>query len=361
MVTLGAALGWNIFQDQMMRAAFIPPFAFSKASAAETPDYASASAWLSRPDLPDDPSRWTPPGILAAANPKVAVFYVSPTTYLRRDRWNSPLNDLESGTRSRLLAATQASAFNSVGAVWSPRYRQATLGAFLTTSKSAMEARDLAYQDVERAFDAFLAAIPASRPIMLVGHSQGSLHLMRLMQRRVANTPLWKRIVAAYLVGWPVSIEADLPALGLPGCTGADQGGCVISWQSFAEPADPHQLFDIYNATEGLTGRPLKGTKMLCINPLTGAPDSAADSKANLGALVPRAGLEGADLMPGLVPAKCDPSGILLIGFAPPGYGAYVLPGNNYHVFDYALFWANIRADAEARLKAFELNDHRSR
>jgi hypothetical protein len=30
-----------------------------------------------------------------------------------------------------------------------------------------------------------------------------------------------------------------------------------------------------------------------------------------------------------------------------------VLPGNNYHVFDYALFWSNVRADAEARLASF--------
>jgi hypothetical protein len=29
------------------------------------------------------------------------------------------------------------------------------------------------------------------------------------------------------------------------------------------------------------------------------------------------------------------------------------MPGNNYHVFDYALFWGSIRADAEARAKAF--------
>jgi hypothetical protein len=31
-----------------------------------------------------------------------------------------------------------------------------------------------------------------------------------------------------------------------------------------------------------------------------------------------------------------------------------VLPGNNYHVYDYALFWANIRVDAAARLAAFK-------
>jgi hypothetical protein len=31
-----------------------------------------------------------------------------------------------------------------------------------------------------------------------------------------------------------------------------------------------------------------------------------------------------------------------------------VLPGNNYHVFDYSLFWANVRADAERRMAAFK-------
>ena len=35
---------------------------------------------------------------------------------------------------------------------------------------------------------------------------------------------------------------ADLPRLGLPECRGADQTGCVLSWQTFAEPADRHAL-----------------------------------------------------------------------------------------------------------------------
>ena len=50
------------------------------------------------------------------------------------------------------------------------------------------------------------------------------------------------------------------------------------------------------------------------------------------------------------------PRGILLIGERDtlPEMGPYALPGNNYHVYDYALFWANVRADAERRLTAFE-------
>ena len=63
-----------------------------------------------------------------------------------------------------------------------------------------------------------------------------------------------------------------------------------------------------------------------------------------------------AELRPGAVPARCGERGFLLIGDneALPAMGPYALPGNNYHVYDYALFWANIRADAERRLAAFE-------
>jgi hypothetical protein len=55
----------------------------------------------------------------------------------------------------------------------------------------------------------------------------------------------------------------------------------------------------------------------------------------------------------GAVPARCDPAGFLLIGQEVEGLPPYVLPGNNYHVFDYALFWANLRADVAARLATF--------
>lgn len=351
---LVAGIGWSLFQDRLMRAAFVPGVAFAPPADATAPDYAEPAAWLSRPGLANDPSHWVPPGATASTRPAVAIFYVPPTTYLGRDRWNAPLDDRDANDRLRLFAASQASIFNGVGAIWAPRYRQATAGAFLTTQADAARAIDFAYADVARAFDAFLAEIPADRPILLAGHSQGALHLMRLLKEKVAGTPVARRIVAAYVVGWPISLAADLPALGLPACARAGQAGCILGWQTFAEPADTGLVMDIYDNTTGLTGRPRRGTAMLCVNPLTGAPGTAtAHATANRGALVPRDGLNGADIEPGLVPARCDASGFLLIGAAPKGYGSYVLPGGNFHVFDFALFWANLRADAQARAAAY--------
>jgi hypothetical protein len=91
---------------------------------------------------------------------------------------------------------------------------------------------------------------------------------------------------------------------------------------------------------------------MVCTNPLTGTAGAAAPATANLGTLYPSADLASATIRPATVPARCDDRGFLLIGEA-PDLGSYVLPGNNYHVYDYSLFWANVRADAARRLAAF--------
>lgn len=352
MLALAAAFGYRMFGEQLLKAAMVPSVPFAESKQDSKPDYRRPAMWLSRPDLPDDPARWAPEGYAAAARPTIATFYVVPTTYLRRDRWNAPLDDREANERARLFAQTQASVFNGVSATWVPRYRQATFGAFLTDKTDAEAALDFAYQDILAAFETFLGAIPASRPIILAGHSQGSLHLMRLLRDRIAGTPLSRRIVAAYLGGWPVSLEADIPALGLPACTKPGEARCVIAWQSYAEPAEPGTVAKVYNASIGLTGKPRRNTEMLCVNPLTGAPATAAAPSENLGALRPSEDFATLTLEAGKVGARCD-KGLLLIGAPPLGFGRYVLPGNNFHIYDYALFWANLRADAEARAASF--------
>ena len=56
--------------------------------------------------------------------------------------------------------------------------------------------------------------------------------------------------------------------------------------------------------------------------------------------------------VPGAVPARCDERGLLLIG-DPPDLGSFVLPGNNYHVYDIPLFWRNVREDVVRRVSAW--------
>ncbi len=354
MLALAAAFAYRIFGMQILRATMVPSAAY-KAEAAIGPDaYSDRAMWLSRPGLGrSDPSLWTPKGYEASIAPPAAVFYIHPTSYLNRSAWNAPLDDREANDRARLFLRGQATAFNGVGTVWAPRYRQATFGAFLTSRADADKALALAYGDVLAAFDRFLTEIPKDQPIVLAGHSQGALHLTHLLRDRVAGRPLARRIVAAYVVGWPVSIATDLAAMGLPACQTADQAGCILAWQSFAEPADPALILELYSESPGFNGQPRRDTPMLCTNPLTGTPGGSAPASANLGTLFPSADLKTATIGSGRVPARCDPRGFLLIG-TPPELGPYTLPGNNYHVFDYSLFWANIRADIARRLATFE-------
>lgn len=341
----------RLFGLQLSRIAFVPSSPFVAQPALSRQAYNAPDMWIARPDKRNNPALWRPAGQPAAATPNVAVFFIHPTSYFDRKHWNAPLADADTKARAAQFVQNEASVFNAAGAIWAPRYRQATFGAFLTDAPARDQALDLAYRDIATAFDAFLDAQPKGRPIILAGHSQGALMVARLLQDHAEDQSLRSRIIAAYAVGWPLSRRADMPALGLPACRTPNQTGCLLSWQSFAEPADYDALARSTDAAPGLTGQP-RGDAYVCTNPLTGGADGTAKASANLGTLISGPNLATPQLGPGLVGARCDSKGYLLIGPG-PDLGPFVLPGNNYHIYDYSLFWANIRADAGRRVTAF--------
>jgi len=352
-LVIAALFAMRIWSTELSRFAFVPRADFARQDSLPSGAYAENRMWFSRPGIgPQDPSQWAPEGVTKGTGP-AAVFFIHPTSYLAREAWNGSLDDVDSNRRANYYLYGMATAFNGQSQVWAPRYRQAAFGAFLTDKAEGEMALDSAYLDVRQAFDAFLASIPDDAPIVIAGHSQGGLHLIHLLKDRVAGTPLAARVVAAYAVGWPVSVEHDLPAMGLPACTGPEQTGCVMSWASFAEPADYELVLQAYRTRPALDGKAKDTRPVLCTNPLTGGAAPAAPASANLGTLKPSEDLKTGELIVGAVPARCDPAtGILLIG-DPPELGPYVLPGNNYHIYDIPLFWANLRADVNRRAAAW--------
>lgn len=350
---LVVAFAFAMFQfgGTVLRQSFTPQGHYAPPPPRSGPDYAQADAWIARPDIADNPAEWLPPGVTPVeARPAAAVFFVHPTTYLSGDRWNAPLRESDSSERAELFVRSQASAFNGAGQVWAPRYRQAAYGAFLLKSEDAQSALDLAYSDVAAAFDRFLREVEPGRPIILAGHSQGALHLIRLLQER--HSDLQDRLVAAYVVGWPVSERADLPALGFRACAEPEQSRCILSWMSFAEPANPSLILASWEGSDGLAAAPRRRSDIVCVNPITGDRGSSAAPAANPGTLIPDGDFSGATLVAGAVRGHCD-KGLLIVDGEVPPMGPYVLPGNNYHVYDYALFWGAIRRDSERRLEAW--------
>jgi len=361
-LAIAAMLALRFYWNDLAEIAYVPSTEFVEQKPLETNAYQDPAMWLSRPGIGlDDAARWQPamqgegrqlPEDEEAPEQDFAVFFVHPTSYLDRSNWNAPLDDPESQKIARLYVRGMASPFNQASEIWAPRYRQATFGAFLTDSPEAQRAIDAAYEDVKQAFAFFVASVDEDMPIVLVGHSQGSLHLLRLLRKELADSPLKGRVAAIYAVGWPISVTHDLPALGFPACATPAQAGCIMSWSTFAEPADPGAVLDAYGNSAGFDGELRGDSPILCTNPLTGGIGGEAPASANLGTLIPEADYSSGILVPGEVPARCDERGLLLIG-DPPEVGSAVLPGNNYHVYDIPLFWQNVKEDVARRVEAW--------
>ncbi len=376
---VGGALAYKVYERQLTEYAFVPRGEFDDQPELVAGAYDDPAMWYSHPQKSGvDPSRFVPrnapsaedtfadgtepaaPGAASADEaPDFLVFFVHPTSYipiaLATDaRWNAPFGDAEAERRARLFLRGMASPFSHAEQIWAPKYRQASFGSFLTDRPEARLALDLAYRDVAQAFDHFVSQAPDDMPIVLAGHSQGALHVLTLLRERVVGTALERRIAMVYPVGWPISIAHDLPALGLPACRTPRDAACIVSWSSFAEPADPGLMLERFTATPGFDGNPRGNGPILCVNPITGVRNGSAPASANFGTLRPDAGFTGGTLIARAVPARCDAgTGLLLIG-DPPRLGDGVLPGNNYHVYDIPLFWANLRADITRRLIAWD-------
>ncbi|MEY3052175.1 MAG: hypothetical protein RLY31_1960 [Bacteroidota bacterium] len=310
--------------------------AFLPTEVPPAPDYGHPATWAALPDR-TDPADEVPVDTLQdrQAQASVDVFFLHPTLYTRkRDRpWNASVSDER---LNRAVDETtilyQASAFNGTGRIFAPRYRQAHLRSFYTADKSsARQALDLAYEDVRAAFQQYLAVHNQGRPILIAAHSQGSLHAYRLLDEFFDGKPLQRRLVAAYLVGWPVFRNgfSDIPP-----CESDVQTGCFCSWRSFRHGHFPKDA--------------LLGDSILVTNPLTWTtgPAPASDS-LNRGTLLRRFDR----LLPGIADARVV-NGVLWV-HKPQFPGSIFFIRRNYHIADYNLFYLNIRENARLRADSF--------
>jgi hypothetical protein len=88
----------------------------------------------------------------------------------------------------------------------------------------------------------------------------------------------------------------------------------------------------------------------LCVNPLTWTDaTSPASSKLNHGSLMTFNLLRN----PGPT-AEIEPSSHILWVELPDNVGEKIKSTKNLHVYDYNLFWMNIRENVKTRIEAFE-------
>lgn len=345
----------------LLCAGFLTAAACARAadSTPPAPDYARPDAWAAWPGRPSGADA-VPPGLDPAVLPeaqKVDVFFIHPTTYLSNAKPNARYD--EPGTTSeqidRGVLRFQASVFNACCGIYAPHYRQAAIGAFLKQDAArATAAYELAYGDVLRAFDYYLAHENHGRPFILASHSQGSLHAMRLLQQRIARQALQQRLVAAYIVGYYLPL--DLEKAGVPVCRSATQTGCFVDWNTVKEGHSDKSRE--HSRLVWLEGRyqPAAGRVMTCVNPLNWQLGGSAGPALSLGALpAARPGQELRAPVAHLTGARCD-DGVLDIDIPlaeRSGFADLLTLFGSYHIFDYNLFYVNIRTNALERINAW--------
>lgn len=323
------------------------------------PDYRDPSAWAALPDRPNPaaqaPANARPPAIVRRLA-KADVFYVHPTTDRSQAHWNEDVAN--AGTNAwtdRSVLARQASAFSGCCRIYAPRYRQAAPGSNAATDGSGDQALDLAYNDVRRAFEYYLAHYNRGRPFLLVGHSQGSLHTYRLLAELVDGQPLQRRLVAAYAPGIPVALgEFGRRYRTLAPCDRPDDTGCIASWNGFEATGDPAGYRRVARARYAAAHPDGDGTP-LCVNPLTfDTRRPAAAAARNAGALP---GTAAPGPLPPLVAAaagaRCSDGVLLIDEPVGAGFALHRLPAGSLHYHEIDLFYANIRANAVARVRAY--------
>ncbi len=332
-----------LFIASLCACAVRPAGQFDAAIIPPAPDYADLANWAAHPGKKDMADRTPLPDIKdEQADAPVDVLYFYPTTYTGSSRgetqWNADVHDNKTNRKTDETAILyQASIFNSAGRVYAPRYRQAHLNVFYDKKKvnSGNKALAVAYSDIEAAFDYYMKRWNDGRPFIIAAHSQGALHAMNLIKKKIEGTPVQNQLVTAYIVGWPVNKQFFNH---IQPCEKPDQINCYCSWRTW----NREYILD-HSADTRLS------KEIVCTNPLCWTTTE--------GEYVPKTGNLGGVVRPfeKVYPAITDAEvyqGVLL-SRKPKFKGSFLFRRKNYHIGDLNLFYMNVRKNAQTRAEAY--------
>jgi hypothetical protein len=244
----------------------------------------------------------------ARSNPRAPVdcFYVYPTVS-GAPGTNAPLAPEPAVTAT---ARFQASPFSRVCRVYAPLYRQITSAGWGAALGDPSVFRT-AYRDVRAAWREYLRRHNRGRGVVLIGHSQGTAMLRRLVHDEIDRRPATRRrLVSALLIGGNVLVRRGRDAGGdfrrVRACGRRAQVGCVVAYSTYDEKPPPDASFpragDPISRIIGLAGG--RRVQVLCTNPA--APGRR--SEAPLRTLAAGSSTPWAEY-PGLYTARCRTQG----------------------------------------------------
>jgi hypothetical protein len=302
-------------------------------------DYSKSEHWLSLP-VSDDKA--------------VDVFYLYPTSWQKVNQNDPNICDIDNPSMlagSKSAFSRQATAFEPIGNIYAPYYRQADAAYTLNLPLDQQEkvVGGIPKTDAFAAFDYYIKHYNKGRPFILAGHSQGSNLLVLLLSEYMKEHPeVYKRMIAAYVIGYSVTDDylAQNPHL------------------KFAEgPADTGVIISYNTEAPTISGKnPVVLPGAIAINPITWSRDETlAAADKNLGSLSldkdgsPVLDADGkilavknyadarVDKAKGVLICSTVDESKLVLGFGP----------GIYHTYDYPFYFFDIRENAALRTRNF--------
>jgi hypothetical protein len=339
-----AGLAALLATASLLAAAALASAATAVPPAVTPTDYSQPAHWLHVQHVP----RW-----------KVDVFYVYPTSYSRTDPSQPifcPVDHPGMMEGAQSAFTRQAWAFRPFANIYAPYYRQidATYQLALPPAEQEANIEGPPSVDVFAAFKYYLKHYNGGRPFILAGHSQGSAVLRYLLSDYMRAHPrVYKRMIAAYVVGQSITPEYLAANPHLKYARGAGDTGVIVSWNTEAPTiAGPDPVL-------------LPGG--IAINPITWTrKQTQASVEQNPGSIVldtttgrPLLNRQGHILrVMNLADARVDKrKGVVVCSTVPadqpPYYNGNGFPMGVLHTFDYPLYFFSVRANAKARAEHF--------
>jgi hypothetical protein len=302
----------------------------SSNSAPQATDYSQAAHWLSIP----------------VVNEPVDVFYFYPTAWTSADPANPHICAIDEPsmlTQAPEAFARQATAFETVGNVYAPFYRQDNNSSIDRLNVIA----GIPTLDAVAAFDYYIKHFNNGRPFILAGHSQGATVLSNLLAGYLKDHPdVYSRMVAAYVIGHPITDAYLTENPHLHFATSPDDTGVIISWNTEAS-----EVLVTNPVLYGMVGR--------VINPLTWTTDETVVSNTNnLGSIklnpdgsVAKDASGAFELMVPPCDAQIDKTkGVLICS---NDDAKALSPIGIYHTYDIPFYYYNLRANAQNRVNKY--------
>ncbi|MEI6750184.1 MAG: DUF3089 domain-containing protein [Bacteroidota bacterium] len=185
-------------------------------------DYSIAAHWLNIP---------------ATIKP-VDVFYLYPTVWTPDSITNPLYCEIDNASMrigSAYAFSKQAIAFETAGNIYAPYYRQANAMRTLVLPEDQRWdiLKQVPAKDATAAFDYYITHYNNGRPFILAGHSQGANVLLFLLTEYMVSHPeVYSRMIAAYVIGYPVTADFMAANKHLKFAVGPDDTGVIISYNT---------------------------------------------------------------------------------------------------------------------------------